>query len=765
MAKSGMKCGETAALLAEMIQTAAGVPGINTMEQAVAYLNKRIDAGLTTELAFDEMAKWVLFRRADRQKRVLSGIEQITRETGIFTKLKSSLKDLRQGIVSGQFASTPEKFDRKVSKVIKEMRAEQAKLEGIKRQQELLDKAAQKLEDGDLSTKSIDSKALSHREQILKDQRKSKQKQLDQVRRNDRRIDKLLDDVRDLERGVDLEIKAKKVSVEPKVLNRLRQRKSQLLAKRRKLERAKKASEINAKRAAKELQTVNDNIVKLKDDIRRGDFSTNKKDGKKRSKEFEKRKRIEKELARIKTLMGQIEKMKGQLESGLVFPSKAEVRKRSFLLKKVEAERDALKGKIDQKRKELVHKPGLWDVWDSIGSTLKPIQASVDASFMLIQGPLVAASRPIQFVRDSLTGLGSIPSGKLADAVDTAIDNDPLMRVLEEAAPNMLPKPHEIADGVELRESILERMPVAGRGFKAMREYLMDPSGRGWIAAVKSYRFNMFKGLANGWIVGGNPTVAEAELLAGMVGATTGAGGPVGKKGRAKTENAMRLLNRAVFSAQSLLAAAKFVTLQPVWRGLDLMALAKQPVSFWKNNPTALPRARAAILAEYGRMYLGMAALAALWEAGGGDEVEKVPWEKDFMVLKTDGGTRFTVASPVATTSRFISSLKSGAMAIADQTITREEAEFDDDDRKPLTSFGMARIAEGKASPVLNILLSIFKAEDYMGDMTTADRIFLESITPISTQGIIEDMEGKDAPEYLLKTGIKLLGGNIRDDD
>ena len=104
-------------------------------------------------------------------------------------------------------------------------------------------------------------------------------------------------------------------------------------------------------------------------------------------------------------------------------------------------------------------------------------------------------------------------------------------------------------------------------------------------------------------------------------------------------------------------------------------------------------------------------------------------------------------------------------MAIADQTITREEAEFDDDDRKPLTSFGMARIAEGKASPVLNILLSIFKAEDYMGDMTTADRIFLESITPISTQGIIEDMEGKDAPEYLLKTGIKLLGGNIRDDD
>lgn len=640
MPKNKIDCSDLAALIANRLFLAAGYPGVNTVEKAVIKANEFTETPLTQEVGFDSLVEFLHVERVNARSNVDKNVNNLIKEEGIFRRLKTKLKELRQLLADGVDKSDPERVQRAVSSLITLMKS-QAK---------------------ELGT----------------------QQRLDEKIRN------------------------------------------------------------------------------TKIAIRKGDVAPNKKQTKEGSKQVEKMKRKLKEFIRIKSLLHQINVLSAKLESGDVMPTPKEVKLRSFLAARLEKQRDKLKSQIEQRIRDQEPDGWVWRTWDNVNQELKPILASADASFSLIQGIKFAVTHPIKWTIGTAKGVTAIFNQRMADAVDRAIENDPLFPVLQDAAPGLLPTDLEIADGVEMRKAILEKLPHVGRIPKFFREWIGEPSGRGWKTAVKYYRFNLFKAMAQGWAIAGVPTQAEAEMFANYTGAATGRGGPVGKGDNSKSQKAFRIMDRIVFSARNLAAAAQYIVGQPIWRGFDLKDFARQPINFWRENPSAMPKVRAYIIAEYARTYMGMAALAFMWEQiPGNDEVEKVPFKRDFMVLKR-GNTRWTIDSPTQSVARVIGSMAKGTFFdTVEQTFTRKKAKKEKGEITPLTSYGLGRAQEGKASPVMSILFNLATGRLFAGEPTTADKLVLKNITPISLQEVVEDMRDKDVPEFLIQLVIKLAGGNI----
>ena len=759
--KTSVDCSQLSASVSRALLLIARQNGHSTFDGAandLISILKQDVPNLSRDLVFEMFTEFqeskVKTQITEGQKSVNAVVGQAKTER----RLKRLVVKLQAEIEgAGPFLS-PAKSKARVTKILQQIKAETAKLGGVKRAQQRFDEADRLVrQGGKLPTPKPKkpSRVVSEEEKALNRKTKERTNQLKAAERETAKIRRLIDSISKIEADIDVSIKSEQSKSNPdsSLIKRLKQRKKEALER-------KNAAKKKEARVQKRLVQLQDQINTINQKISDKDFSKSAPKEKQVDKREQKLLDKRKERKRVLSLMKSIDRMTKAMESGDFSKPSKKTEVLSAEVKKLIRDRKAVKSEFDQMQRD-IDQGVISKVWDETNMLQKAIKATFDASFFGIQLAKPTIIAPLLALSNTGKGIRSIFDGKFANDVIARINENPHIKEAIEMGSLKPVESNAFEDVTIVRSKILERLPLIGFPVKLAKKWIEIPVSRGWNAAVGGMRADLYLKLRRAIAINGTVSQESSNLLGNAANTLTGRGGPN------DTGQLLRYAERGFWSPRNMMAQIQFMFGQPLWKGLSLNEYRRNPEAF-KENYQATKAARKEIAKMYGKYFIGMAALMGAWELMGGEEVERDPADPNFMKLRTKNGLAIDLDGPLKSMTSFLYRTgRSVARTTQDLGNTeREQARVNKirrrNDERKMGEFNVARFFRGKSSPIVGTSWDFLTGKTFDGRKLDY-AVFAEDQLPISVNDLRDALKSEGADVQAIRAILALLGKNTRD--
>jgi len=381
-----------------------------------------------------------------------------------------------------------------------------------------------------------------------------------------------------------------------------------------------------------------------------------------------------------------------------------------------------------------------------VSRTIKSVWSSVDASFLLRQGVLVAAGHPIRAVQQQGRSLRAALSDKEFFALQEGIaarDNArsglygrAKLELLDISGPL-------VSRSEEYQSTFVQKIPYIGGAIKA--------SERAFVAQGNQMRADLFDSMiATMAMDPGNVSDAEAKAIANYVNIATWRGNVAGFEQTAAQLGAVIWTPRGVVSRFQYLFAQPL--LWPAFRGRLSGRAAK--VIAW----------------EYGRTLAGMSifygtSAAMLLAAFGtpGDNEERDKWNITFNPYSPDfgkvriGRTRIDPMGGLSQVTRLTTRESTNAVNALYQLFGGRPSKQAKADMKDTLSIA-GRFLHQKFAPAASMVTEIMTSEDYDREQVTLGGVAAKAVRPIIFEDVYTSIKEHGVPEGMALTVLAIFG-------
>lgn len=393
-------------------------------------------------------------------------------------------------------------------------------------------------------------------------------------------------------------------------------------------------------------------------------------------------------------------------------------------LERLAYERDQLRKKIRQATNDLKPK-SIWYRLADPFNAIRALKTSFDFSAVFRQGGFIVFGHPIRGARALPDMFRAAFSPRQAAQIEREILSRPNAPLYAKTKLYLAP-----TDGsgtlAQKEEAFMSRIAEKIPGVAA--------SQRAYVTFLNKLRADSFDAMAATLARGAEPTLAEAQAIAGFINEATGRGS------LGKAEGYGVGLNTVFFAPKYVASRFQLLVGHPLWGGTG--------------------QTRKLIAAEYARYLTGMAVVYVLgWLAGG--DPEEDPRSSDFGKIRF-GDSRLDPLSGISQTAVLVSRLATGQTK---SSITGKVSPI----RGPGVPYGgatapdvLARFLRGKLSPTLGIPLDVIAGENVVGEPTSLAGVSVGQVLPMQFDDIYKALREQNVPTGAALSMLSIFGMGLQ---
>jgi hypothetical protein len=437
-------------------------------------------------------------------------------------------------------------------------------------------------------------------------------------------------------------------------------------------------------------------------------------------------------------LIEQIRKLEDKIERGDIQPKQKKVETpKSKEVERLEFERDQLRRDIRGRLEDLKPKT----VFDKVMAPFdvsRDITLSYDLGAVFRQGGFFLLGRPIKSLPALREMARATASERGLHKVDQAIAAHPRTPLFVKAKGFLAPTDgtHKPSKREEAHRSAWAEKHIPG----------VRMSNRAYTSFLNKMRIDMFSTLADTLVKNGDPTLAEARVLARLVNIATGRG-ELGSLSKAAEFLAIPFLAPRYVASRFQLLGGAFTTPFKAAFG-----------------PKELRRVQRRVMIEYGRYMIGLALFASILKMiadifGKELVIETDATSSDFGKGRM-GNTRVDLLSGIGQPTVLLTRLIKGELKSTTTGMT-----------VPLRGKGARRDAipgvigkflRYKLSPFLGRPLDVISGTNAVGEPVTPQSVFINFVTPIALREIKESIEEQGVPTGAAVSLAAILGMGVQ---